>query len=196
MSMTGQGYLCTLSAVILFVLLSMCLFKDISFSGNQISIEENKNNALIGEFSTTDDDPANSHKYLLVNSAGGRFVISGSKLLTATNANLNYEATGQLSIVVRSTDTGTPPLYVDKAFTVQITDVNEAPTLVWLASTKVDENSGIDTTVGNLQTTDPDNERPRQIKTPVQTHTYTLLDSAQGRFKLDKGILKARYLFG
>ena len=145
-------------------------------------------------FSSTDDDPANTHKYSLVNSSGGRFVISGSKLLTATNANLNYEATGQLSIVVRSTDTGTPPLSVDKAFTVQVTDVNEAPTRVWLSSTKVDENSGMDTTIGSLQTADPDSERRRQIKTRVQTHSYTLLDSAQGRFKLEKGILKACYL--
>ncbi|XP_062505201.1 protocadherin Fat 4-like isoform X3 [Corticium candelabrum] len=164
--------------------------RDIVFSGKQLSIEENKNNALIGVFSSTDDDPANTHKYSLVNSSGGRFVISGSKLLTATNANLNYEATGQLSIVVRSTDTGTPPLSVDKAFTVQVTDVNEAPTRVWLSSTKVDENSGMDTTIGSLQTADPDSERRRQIKTRVQTHSYTLLDSAQGRFKLEKGILK------
>lgn len=157
-------------------------------------MEENKNSALIGEFSTADDDPANTHKYTLVNSAGGRFVISGSRLLTAPNANLNYEATSQLSIVVRSTDTGTPPLHVDKAFTVKISDVNEAPTLVWLATSNVDENSPVGTTVGSLQTTDPDNERSRQIQTATQTHTYTLLDSAQGRFKIENGIVKASLL--
>ena len=153
-------------------------------------MEENKNNALIGEFSTVDDDPAHTHKYTLVSSAGGRFVMSGSRLFTASNANLNYESTSQLSIVIRSTDSGTPPLHLDKSFTVKITDVNEAPTLVWLASSTVNENSPIGTTVGSLQTTDPDNKRQRQIQTPAQTHTHTLLDSAQGRFKIENGVVK------
>jgi hypothetical protein len=162
--------------------------RDITISGS--SVVENTNSALIGEFSTVDDDPAHTHKYTLVNSAGGKFVISGSRLLTAPNANLDYESTSQISIVVRSTDSGRPPLHVDKSFTVMITDVNEAPSLVWLASSKVNENSPIGTTVGSLQTTDPDNKRQRQIQSPVQTHIYTLLDSAQGRFKIENGIVK------
>ena len=47
----------------------------------------------------------------------------------------------------------------------------------------MNENSAQDTTVGVLNTVDPDSG---------QTHTYTLLDSAGGRFKLQRNSLKVQ----
>lgn len=153
--------------------------------GGQPSIKENANNALIGEFKTTDDDPTNKHTYSLVDSANGKFVISGASLSTSATANIDYEISKQIKITVRSTDSGTPRLHVDKTFTVTVTDVNETPTSVSLTVSTVDENSGTDTVVGTLRTVDPDNSQ-----TVRQSHTYTLLDSADGRFKIVGGQVK------
>ena len=54
-------------------------------------------------------------------------------------------------------------------------DVNERPFNITLSNTVVDENCPQDTVVGNLLSLDPDRS---------QTHTYTMVNSAGGRFKL------------
>ena len=160
--------------------------RDIAFSGGaQPSIDENENGKRLGSFTTTDDDPANFHTYTLTNSAGGRFVMKGTTLMTSSNANLNYEDASQYKIIVRSTDSGSPPLFVEKSFTVQVKDVNEVPTAVRLSNGKVTENGALNTVVGTLTATDPDN-----FKSVRQTFTYTIIDSAAGRFKVDKGVVK------
>jgi hypothetical protein len=55
-------------------------------------------------------------------------------------------------------------------------DANQAPTAIDLSGSTVPENSATGTTVGTLSTTDPD---------VGETFTYTLLDSADGRFAID-----------
>ena len=160
--------------------------REIKFSGGlQPTVNENENDKALGSFTTTDDDPTDVHKYTLTDSAGGRFTIKGSTLMTTSSANLNYEAQAQYTITVRSTDSGSPPLNVEKVYTVQVKDVNEVPTDVTLKNSAVAENSAIDTVVGTLATTDPDN-----LKSVRQTFTYTIIDSAAGRFKVDKGVVK------
>lgn len=54
-------------------------------------------------------------------------------------------------------------------------DVNEKPFNITLLNTVVDENCPQDTVVGDLLSQDPDRS---------QTHTYTMVNSAGGRFKL------------
>ncbi len=56
-----------------------------------------------------------------------------------------------------------------------VVNENIAPTGISLDNATIAENSANDTIVGTLTTTDPNLE---------DTHTYTLLDDAQGRFKL------------
>ena len=50
----------------------------------------------------------------------------------------------------------------------------------------MDENSDVDTILGVLSTTDLDNG---------QTYSYSLLDSAGGRFKIQGNFVKVSYLF-
>jgi len=50
-----------------------------------------------------------------------------------------------------------------------------------LSSKAVDENSDVDTVVGKLGTADPDNG---------QSYSYTLLDGAGGRFKIQGDLVK------
>ena len=149
------------------------------------SIEENRNNVSLGEFSSVDQDQLDKHAYTLVDSAGGRFTIRGNQLVTSTTANLNYELKSLYKIIVRSTDSGSPPRYFDKTFDVRVLDVNEIPTAVALPSNDVPENSAKGTLVGSLTTTDPDNQA-----TVRQTFTYTLINSADGRFEIDGNVVK------
>ena len=76
---------------------------------------------------------------------------------------VDFEATGTISVTVRTTDSGGATF--DKSFTITVTDVNEQPTGIALSSDTVAENSAEGTEVGTLTTTDPD---------AGDTFTYTI----------------------
>jgi uncharacterized repeat protein (TIGR02059 family) len=82
----------------------------------------------IGTLSTTDANAGDSFTYSIVGGAdASHFAISGSSLQFKAGTALDYEAQASYAVTVRSTDAGS--LGVDKAFTVTLTNVNEAPTL-------------------------------------------------------------------
>ncbi|WP_392477995.1 SdiA-regulated domain-containing protein [Nostoc sp. C110] len=87
-------------------------------------------NTVIGTFSTTDPDTGNTFTYSLVSGTGdadnAAFAIADNTL--KINASPNFETKSAYSIRVRSTDNG--GLFFDKALTIQVNDVNEAPTVV------------------------------------------------------------------
>ncbi|MDO7874420.1 cadherin domain-containing protein [Hymenobacter sp. ASUV-10] len=94
------------------------------------SVAENAGpNALVGTFTTTDPDAANTFTYTLTGGAGSAdnfsFAISGSTLLLRSSA--DYETKNSYAVRVRTTDQG--GLSVEQSFTISITDVNEAPSL-------------------------------------------------------------------
>ncbi|MFN6050719.1 MAG: cadherin domain-containing protein, partial [Planctomycetia bacterium] len=100
------------------------------------SIAENQSSGtVVGNFSTTDVDAGNTFTYTLVSGTGdtdnGSFTISNGQL--QTNASFDFETKSSYSIRVRSTDQGS--LTYEKAFTITVTDVNEAPTGVSLSNT-------------------------------------------------------------
>src|SRR5262249_7364251 len=74
-------------------------------------------------------------------------------------------------ITVRVTDQG--GLTFDKTFTINLTNVNEAPTNASLSSSAVAENAANGTIVGVVTGTDPD---------AGAVLTYALIDDAGGRF--------------
>jgi VCBS repeat-containing protein len=88
----------------------------------------------------------------LVISRMGLFSISGNQL--KINSSPNFEAQSNYNIRVRSTDQG--GLSVEKDFVININDVNETPTDITLSSTRINENVGESTIVGNFDTIDPD----------------------------------------
>ncbi len=107
------------------------------------SVAENQVvNTTVGTLSTTDPDTGNAFTYSLVNTGpcpgpdNGSFNISGSSL--RTNTAFNFEVKSSYAICLRTTDQGA--LTFDKAFTITVTDVNEAPTGISLTSTSVAEN--------------------------------------------------------
>src|SRR6185437_2106833 len=139
---------------------------DIALSNS--SIPENSGaNALIGTFTSTDQDAGDTHTYTLVSGTGS--TDNGSFNITAggglqENASFDFEAKSSYSIRVRSTDSGA--LFTEKAFTITVTDVNEAPTDIALSNGSVPENSGVNALIGTFTSTDPD---------VGDTHAYTLV---------------------
>jgi hypothetical protein len=101
---------------------------DIALSSTTVS-ENLPAGTAVGTLSTTDPDTGNTFTYALVSGTGSTdnalFSISGSTLLTA--ASFDYETKNSYSVRVRSTDQGS--LYVEKAFTIAVTDANDPPTI-------------------------------------------------------------------
>ncbi|WYL99987.1 MAG: DUF4347 domain-containing protein [Gloeotrichia echinulata CP02] len=113
-------------------------------------------NTVIGSFTTTDPDAGNTFTYSLVAGTGAddnsAFTINGNQL--QINASPDFETKSSYNVRVRTTDSG--GLTFDKALTIGINDVNEAPTDLTLSATTVNENVAANTVVGTFTTTDPD----------------------------------------
>ncbi len=109
---------------------------DISLSAPSIA-ENNAANAVIGLLSTADVDTGDSHSYTLSGTHASLFAISGNQLLAA--GPFDYETAPVLagggrgySVDVTSTDAG--GLSWTETFIVQVTDVNETPVPITVAS--------------------------------------------------------------
>jgi hypothetical protein len=162
---------------------------DISLSNSSVA-ENQPVNTVVGNFSTTDPDTGNTFTYTLVAGTGdtdnASFNISGDSLRTSEV--FDYETKNSYSIRVRSTDQG--GLYFEKAFTITVTNVNEAPTDISLSNSSVADNQPVDTAVGNFSTTDPDTGN---------TFTYTLVagtgDTDNASFNISGDSLRTSEVF-
>jgi hypothetical protein len=154
---------------------------DIGLSNSSVA-ENQSSGTLVGNLSTTDPDAGNTFVYTLVSGTGdtdnASFSISSNVLQTA--ASFDYETLNSFSIRIRSTDQG--GLYFEKAFTITVTNLNEAPTDISLSIDSVAENQPVDTTVGTFGTTDPD---------VGDSFTYTLVegvgDTDNASFSIGEG---------
>ena len=128
---------------------------DISLSA--ASVAENATaNTTVGTLSATDGDAGDTATFSLVSGTGSTdnvaFNISGTSL--RTNASFNFETKSSYSIRVRVTDSTS--LTYEEAFTISVTNVNEAPTDISLTPSSIAENAGANGVVGTLSATDPD----------------------------------------
>ncbi len=128
---------------------------DIALSASSIN-ENATGNSSVGTLSTTDPDAGNTFTYSLVAGTGSidnaSFNISGNNLCITNSP--NYETKSSYTVRVRATDQGN--LYFDKAFTITINNVNEAPTDIALSASATNENVAGNSAVGALSTTDAD----------------------------------------
>ncbi|MEM5774146.1 MAG: cadherin domain-containing protein, partial [Anaerolineaceae bacterium] len=128
---------------------------DVSLSGASVA-ENQPAGTFIGSFSTTDPDAGNTFTYQLVTGEGStdnsRFEISGNAL--SAKETFDFETKTSYSIRVRSTDQG--GLSTETSFTIQITNVNEAPTSIWYDGLTIDENMPVDSTAALFGASDPD----------------------------------------
>ncbi len=162
---------------------------DLALSPSSVA-ENQPANTVVGSFSSADPDAGDSFTYTLVAGAGATdnasFTIVGGQLQTA--AVFDFETQSSYSIRVRSTDSGA--LFFEKALTVTVTNVNEAPTDIGLSPAAVDENQSVNTVVGALSTVDPDSG---------DTFTYTLVAGAgstdNASFNIAGGNLRTSAIF-
>ena len=162
---------------------------DLTLSGSSVA-ENQAIGTAVGTFSTTDPDSGNTFVYGLVSGNGsmdnGSFTINGTTLKTA--AIFDYETKPSYSIRVRTTDQD--GLYYEEAFTITVSNVNEAPTDITLSGSSVAENQAIGTTVGTFSTTDPDSGN---------TFIYSLVSGTgstdNGSFTINGTTLKTAAIF-
>ncbi|MEB3831704.1 cadherin domain-containing protein [Phormidium sp. CCY1219] len=141
---------------------------------SKASIAENSSEGTaIGTLTTTDPDAGDTHSYLLVDSASGRFAIAGDQLTVANSEALDFETATSDRIVVRTTDAAGDTF--TKTLTVAVENANEAPTDLSVSNLVVREDSINGSAIGTITPTDPDT---------TDTHTYSLLDNAEGRFAI------------
>lgn len=121
------------------------------------SIQENQpTGTLIGSLSTTDPNTADKFTYSLVGGTGStdnaQFTINGNQL--TTNSVFDFESQATRSVRIRTTDGG--GLNFEKAFTINVMNVNEAPTSLALSKSTMDQTTITSFVVGQFSTTDTD----------------------------------------
>ncbi|MBX9253632.1 tandem-95 repeat protein [Desmonostoc muscorum CCALA 125] len=137
-------------------------------------------NTKVGTFSTVDPNTGDTFTYSLVTGTGSTdnsaFTIVSDELRLQVSP--DYEIKNSYSIRVKTTDQG--GLSFESPFTVTVNDIfNEnPPSNIQLSNNLIAENSPNLTIIGELSTTDLD---------VGQTHTYTLINDAGGRFTLFNG---------
>jgi hypothetical protein len=106
------------------------------------------------------------------------FQLSGNILQTRNPANWNYEARTSTAVTIRATDAG--GLFVDKAFTINLTNVNEAPFNLVSSPTPITipENAATGTLVCTVSASDQD---------VGDTLTYTITSDPDSKFILSNG---------
>ena len=128
--------------------------------------ENSTSGTTVGTLTATDADSGDTFTYALVTGTGSTdnasFSISGASLRTA--AVFDFETKSNYSVLVRVTDAG--GLTFERALTITVTNVNEAPTAVALSANTVAENATSGTAVGTLSATDVD---------ASETFTYSLV---------------------
>jgi Ca2+-binding RTX toxin-like protein len=99
-------------------------------------VENCPNGTVIGNLTTIDPDPGDTHTYTLVSDAGGRFTLDGDRIVVADGSLLESETATSHTIRVRSTDSGTQSF--EKDFTISVLPVNTdpavylSPTVQWI----------------------------------------------------------------
>jgi Ca2+-binding RTX toxin-like protein len=147
-----------------------------NISISNLLVNENAAGVNVGKLTTADQDANDKFSYSVDDK---RFVVSGDQLQLASGVSLDHETEPTVKINVTSTDLGGKS--VTKAFTVNVADLNEAP------STPVDSNASanfvletaaVGTAVGlTAASMDPD---------AGDSVSYSLTNSAGGLFAIDK----------
>ena len=162
---------------------------DISLSNT--SITENQSvGSVVGSFNTTDPDIGDVFTYNLVTGEGdvdnASFTIDGDVL--KTSAVFDYETKTSYNIRIQIDD-GRGGIF-QKSFTINIINVNDAPTDLSLSNTSIKENLLTGTVIGTFATTDAD---------IGDTFTYSLVpgegDIDNVAFVIDGDTLKTNTIF-
>lgn len=134
---------------------------------SQLTVSENLPvGTFIGVLNTVDEDQLNGFSYSFTGGQGStnnnQFTVSNDSLFTKSI--FNFEQAKSYSIRLKSTDNTL--VSVERSFTIAVEDANDAPLLLSLGNTTLEENSTKGSLIGNFSTTDVDAN---------DQHTYTLV---------------------
>ncbi|MEZ4885108.1 MAG: cadherin domain-containing protein [Chitinophagales bacterium] len=161
----------------------------LQLSSNTIA-ENLASGSKVGNFTATDEDFNEQFTYSLVSGINDDdneyFQIVGNELQSATMFDLDTKSTYQIRAQVRDKADAT----YEKAWTITITDANDAPTAMSMSSQFIAENQPIETVVGSLSTADVDAN---------DTFTYSLVsgsgDNDNGSFHIVDNQLVSAVVF-
>ena len=140
--------------------------------------ENNPSGTLVGSLGCVDPDVrAVKPNYLYrIVSLGARLAIVGDNQLISTEP-LDFEQTPNVSVQVEATKVHTPPLTYQQTIIVQVLDVNEAATDLFVnrnqKTVSVNETADLGSVVGQLSLNDPDNK---------DQFNYQVLSGSNGTF--------------
>lgn len=101
--------------------------QDIRLGNGRPQVKENNNGAVVGILTATDEDPGQKHVYTISDPTGS-FEVVGNVVKVSVAANLNYEIASTYTVSITATDNGSPQRSLTKDVTIEVLDVNEAPT--------------------------------------------------------------------
>jgi VCBS repeat-containing protein len=135
------------------------------------NVDENSaNGTVVGSIAFSDPDGPSDTFAIVSGNAGGEFAVNPTTGQITVANSLNFESVSSYSFTVEISDAGTP-LGTDTAvITININNVNEAPS-VTAATFNVNENSANGTSVGTVAYTDADTG---------QNHTYAITAGNSG----------------
>ncbi|MEM6473092.1 MAG: LamG-like jellyroll fold domain-containing protein, partial [Planctomycetota bacterium] len=136
----------------------------------EVGVAENTENAVVGTLSVADPDAGDTITYTV---SDDRFEVVDGELRLADGVTLDHEEASTIDVTVTATDSG--GLSTEETFTVDVVDLNEAPTDLSLDNDTIDENT-TEGVVGTISVTDPD---------AGDTHTFRLVDGDDGPFSID-----------
>src|SRR3989440_697559 len=135
------------------------------------------NGTVVAQVAGHDPDTAHGDvlSYALTDNAGGRFAIDAtSGVITVANGSLlDYEAATSHAVTVRVTDQG--GLTTTQTFALAVTDVNEAPSAITLAS------GGAITSEAHTSALESRSDVEYRHILQKEVLTYALTDNAGGR---------------
>ena len=148
---------------------------DIFLNGDTIS-ENSQVGQYVGYVSATDPDSHVHPTLTLIDNAGSRFALVGQQLQVNNSALLNFENASSHQVTIRATDAELQ--FIDRTFTINVTNVNETPTSLVLAAAPLTVPTTAGLIVGTLSALDPDG--PGGL-------IYILTNNASGKFQLVNG---------
>ena len=143
----------------------------ITASGPFTIAENSANTTAVGTVGSTDPDgsaPFNTRNFSIASgNTNGAFAINASTgaITVVNSAALNFETTNSVTLTISLTDGGSPALSAaNQTVTINVSDVNEAPTITASGPFTVAENSGNGTAVGTMGSSDPDGTAPNNTR--------------------------------
>ena len=119
----------------------------LSLTGN-VAAELSDTGTVVGTLTASDADPGTTLKYSLLDNAGGRFALSGDKLVVANGLALDFEQPGTHTVKVR-VDDGTG-LFMDRDFTITVSDIGTETTAGTDGNDTIFGGAGRDSLAGGL----------------------------------------------